>query len=365
MDYKKRALKLAQGISAKDQIGCVMITSLPNLRYFFNYSGVSFERFSCGLLTKDGTKTALIVPKLDEAKAEKSAAQNIHSWSDSEGYSGALESAISDLGITGNVVGCELGITLAQMNALKANTGASNFIPITEEISRLRIIKDEEEIEDVRKTARALGTAYKHLADSMHPGDAEIEVGLEIQRFLAKKVAEVSFCAVQSGSNSAIPHAQVSSKKIKRGDMIVVDVSCSSESGYFADFTRTFVAGKPSENQKKIYELVKKAQAAALKVAGAGKVVEEVDKAARNVIAKEGFGEYFIHRTGHGLGLEVHEPPWINDGNLDKLERGMIFTIEPGIYLPGKFGVRIEDNVVIDKEGATNITPLSHELVEI
>ncbi len=365
MDRRKRALKLGERLVVKDNIDCVALTSPPSLRYFFNYRGESFERFCCGLFSKDGSKSALIVPRLDRAKAEKSTADMVSTWTDSEGYSGAFTSAVKDLGVGTKIVGAELSITMAQMDSFRSTLGTSNFVGITEEISGLRMIKGAEEIESIRKTARILSSAFRNVKESLRPGKQESEVALEIRKFLANHGAkEVDFCAVQSGKNSAIPHAQASRKEMEKGDMVVLDISCTNGEGYFADFTRTFVIGKASERQKQVYSMVKEAQYAGCKAAMAGSSVQDVDRAARSVIRNAGYGDYFFHRTGHGLGLEVHEPPWIMEGNEQELERGMVFTVEPGIYLPGRFGVRIEDNLIVGKRMATNITLLSHELIE-
>ncbi len=366
MDYKKRAIRIGERLVVKDHVNCVALTSLPNLRYFFDYSGESFERFCCGLLTRDGSKSALVVPRLDRAKAEKSAADTVYSWADSEGYAGALTSAVRDLGIKGRTIGVELGITLGQMDSFRSSLGTSDFVGITEETSGLRLIKDEEEVESLKRTARVLSSAYRKMPEFLLEGKREVEASFEIKQFLMSKGAEgVDFCAVQSGKNSAIPHSQPGRKKMEKGDMIVVDISCTNREGYFADFTRTFVVGKASERQKQVYSIVKKAQSQGCKAAMAGSSAQDVDRASRSVIEKEGYGEYFFHRTGHGLGLEVHEAPWIRGDNEQELERGMVFTVEPGVYLPGRFGVRIEDNLVVGKSKAANITPLSHDLIEI
>ncbi len=366
MDCKKRALRLSEKVAPKDQIDCVAITSQPNLRYFFNYIGESFERFSCGLLTKDGSRSALVVPMLDKAKAENSEADEVFSWTDSEGYAGALNAALKELQIRGHVIGCELSITLGQMDSFKSSRGTSNFVAITEEISSLRLIKEEEEIESAKKTARILAGAYRRVPEFIHAGKKEAEVGSEIKEYLANHGADnIDFCAVQSGKNSAIPHAEVSQKRIERGDIIVIDISCTNSSGYFADFTRSFVLGDANQKQTSVYSIVQEAQSQACSGAVVGSMAQDIDRTARSIIGKAGFADYFVHRVGHGLGLEVHEPPWMNEGNEQELERGMIFTVEPGIYLMCKFGVRIEDDLIMGKRRAESITALSHDLIEI
>lgn len=366
LNYQKRASKLAERVAGKGPLNFVAITTLPSLRYFFNYEGNSYERFCCGILTEDPERNALVVPKLDEQKAEKSAAKSVYAWTDSEGYSKALLSAMLDLKLEGAIIGCELGLNLGQMDSFKAAAGTSTFTAVTEEISSLRQVKDAEELTAIRESAKILAKAYKAIPEILQKGKSESAAAFEIRRFLLEKgSATVDACLVQSGSNSSIPHSEPGSKKIAAGDMIVVDVSCTNASGYFSDFTRTYVMGNAKKEQETVYDAVKKGQADGVTAAVSGRSAEEVDRAARSSIDSSGYGRYFIHRTGHGLGLEVHEPPWINEGNREELERGMVFTVEPGIYVPGKFGVRIEDDVIIEKDAASNITSISHELVKL
>jgi Xaa-Pro aminopeptidase len=366
LDYAKRSSRIVEKVGSKGPVDFIAVTTMPSLRYFFNYAGNSYERFCCGIIADGGDKTALVVPKLDEQKAEKSVAKNVYAWTDGEGYSKALVSAVSDLNLSGSHIGCELGISLGQMDSFKDSLGAANFTALSDEITSLRQLKDQSEIEALRESARILARAYKAIPEFLRKGVTESSVAFDIKRELTERGAQgLGAGLVQSGSNSAIPHSEPSSRKIGKGDMVVIDISCSAEAGYVADFTRTYVIGKPTKLQTDVYAAVKRAQAVGVQSSISGCSAEEVDSATRAVIAKAGYGEQFVHRTGHGLGLEVHEPPWINRGNSQELERGMVFTIEPGIYLPGKFGVRIEDNVVIEKKTASNLTALSHDLVEI
>ena len=336
------------------------------MRYFLNYVGKAFERFSCGLLSEDGTKSALVVPMLDLEKAKKSSSDQVFSWTDTEGYEGALRSAVKFLNSKTRRIGIEETITFGKIEQFKSVLGACEFLPISIEASNLRLIKTEEEIKSTKDAARKLGRVYKSLPEIIRKGKTESEIGLEIVKLMYdQKLEPDEPPLIQSGPNSAIPHSTISQRVLRKGDMIVVDSSCPNGDGYYADFTRAFVLGKPNEKQKEVYEIVKSAEAAGVEESASGKSAQEVDRKTRSIIAKAGYGKYFFHRTGHGLGLEVHEAPYIKEGNSNNLENGMVFTIEPGIYLPGKFGVRIEDNVVIEKGKAKNLTTLSHELIEI
>ena len=347
------------------EVSTCCITAVPDLKYFFDYSGVSFERFCCGLISAENEKRALVVPKLDEAKAEKSAAGQVFAWRDSDGYAASFSKALDYLGVRGSNFGCEDSLTLSFMNSVRKVKPEAQFVSVSDKISRLRAIKDEEEIKAIRKSAKRLALAYDRLPKLLKVGKKESEVGFELRKFLSEEDVSLDFCAVQAGANSAIPHYETGSKKIKKGDLVLVDLSSTDQSGYFADFTRTYSIGAPSKKQRDVYDAVQQGQRDARAVAGPGVPAKTVDAAARETIEGEGYGDQFIHRTGHGLGLDVHELPWITGDSAEKLQEGMVFTIEPGVYLPGKFGVRIEDDVVVTASGIENLTKLDHALIEI
>jgi Xaa-Pro dipeptidase len=345
--YRNRIKSLAKLV--RDGYSFYLIASESNLRYFFGYAGRSFERFSCGLISSDGEKSAIIVPELDRKKAEQSFAQMILSWTDNETYKPALNKAVSELAIEEGTIGCEDSLTLGMMESLKVVLPGIRFRSVSKAIERLRMKKDEFELRLVRNASRILVTCYSMAEKLIKPGVRECNVANSIKNFLlAQGAKSVNFCAIQSGRNGVIPHLESTPKRIERGDMVIVDVSMTSNDGYFADLTRTYSVGKASSLQREIYETVKAAQCVAFKEARIGTPSDLVDRSARRVIEEAGYGKFFIHRTGHGLGLDVHEPPWISHGNKEKLANGMVFTIEPGIYLPRKFGVRIEDDVAIE-----------------
>ena len=307
--------------------------------------------------------SALVIPSLDKGKAELSSAEAIFPWTDDEGYKGALVNAMRHVRSKGKVIGSELALNLGQMDQFKSALDTTNFVAISEEISSLRQIKDQEEIELTKKAAKVLSTTYKEIPDIIREGQSEAEASHNIRLSLIKKGAyEIDFCAVQSGENSAVPHSQVTQRKIKKGDIIVIDITCTNRDGYYSDFTRTFVVGKPTREKEKVYEVVREAQRLGREACVSGAQIKEIDQAAREKITKAGYGKYFTHRTGHGLGLDVHEAPWIRGDNEHELERDMIFTVEPGVYLQGKFGIRIEDDIVMQKKTGENITLLGHEL---
>lgn len=367
LDYEKRKENLIRKLRKQTaKVDCVLITSLPNLTYFFNYAGASFERFCGGFLSLNDGKSSLVIPKLDEGKSNSSSVDEVFTWTDSEGYKGALERALKSIGGKSSTFGCEDLVTLNQMEEMKAVRAQAKFRSVTQPISEMRLIKSDEEIAALRGSAQKLGKGYEKIPSILKAGMTEIDVAYEIKRSLSDEgLPSVDFCGVQSGADSAVPHSLTSKKKLSPGDMVVIDIAATDELLYYADFTRTFCVGRASEEQRKVYEIVKEAQSIGVGASIPGRAPKLIDKQVREIIQKSGYGKYFVHRTGHGLGLEVHEPPWINSGNSSKVKPGMVFTVEPGIYLPGKFGVRIEDNVVITSEGNENLTRVTHDLIEV
>jgi Xaa-Pro dipeptidase len=224
-------------------------------------------------------------------------------------------------------------------------------------IRELRKVKDEEEIEFMRKAAELTSEGMRVAYETLAAGMREYEVAAGIEYAMRKQGSQgTAFeTIVASGACSAFPHGGCSDKKIRKGDLVVVDVGATYKS-YHSDMTRTFVAGKPSEKQKKLYKTVKTAQDKAFEVVKPNVKAADVDAAARKVIADAGFGGCFVHGLGHGVGLEVHEPPTLSPDSKDVLAAGNVVTVEPGVYLVGYGGIRIEDTVLVQRNGAEKLT---------
>ena len=232
-------------------------------------------------------------------------------------------------------------------------------------VEALRMVKDPQEIEYMRKAGELTSEGMKVAYDAVKPGAKEYEVAAEIEYAMRKRGAgPTAFeTIVASGACSAFPHGGCSGREIREGDLVVVDIG-ATYNYYCSDMTRTLTAGKPSAKQHKIFETVKTAQLNAFKAIKAGVSVAEVDAAARKVIDAAGFGEYFVHRLGHGVGLEIHEPPSLNTGSKNVLAAGNVVTDEPGIYVPRFGGVRIEDTVLVQRGGAEKFTVGPYSLTE-
>jgi Xaa-Pro aminopeptidase len=225
--------------------------------------------------------------------------------------------------------------------------------PADDTLQGVREIKEADELELIKKSASILSKAILKVPDVLKAGMTEKELARFILEDAMESGADEVDPMVQSGARAADPHSETSSRKIRRGESVVVDV-VSSYGGYAADITRTFVLGNESSVEK-AYESVLASQVKAIDNAVVGVTTGTVDAAARNSLKKEGLAKYFIHRTGHGLGLEVHEAPFIVSGGRERLESGMVFTVEPGVYIPGRLGVRIEDDIAISKTGRCDV----------
>ncbi|MHC0039506.1 M24 family metallopeptidase [Pseudoneobacillus sp. C159] len=227
----------------------------------------------------------------------------------------------------------------------------------------IRMIKDEQEIRYLQEAVSYCDQAFEHILTFIRPGMTEKEVGLELEFFMRKAGAEgiKANHVIASGERASLPHGQATDRVIGIGDFVKMDFGARVK-GYYSDFTRTVVVGEPSQKQVEIYEIVKMAQLAALKEIGPGKVCADLDEVARSIIRDAGYGENFGHSLGHSIGLAVHEKPTMRKGDQTVLQPGMVITVEPGIYIPGFGGVRIEDFVVITEDGFRNLTKATKEL---
>jgi len=265
-------------------------------------------------------------------------------------------------------VGVESGrMRFLELSLLQAAGGETLFEAADTILARLRMQKDAYEIEQMRAAVQIAQKAVLATLSVIKPGMSEREIAAELtmQIYRNGSDAELPFNPIVSaGPNGANPHATPTNRLLVPGDLLVIDWGASTN-GYFSDLTRTFAIGDVDPELTHIVEVVCEANAVAREIAAPGVSAGNVDQAARQVIEKAGYGEFFIHRTGHGLGMETHEPPYIRSGNALVLEPGMTFTIEPGIYLPGKNGVRIEDDMVITDRGAESLSDLPRQLQQI
>ena len=253
--------------------------------------------------------------------------------------------------------------TVSWYHEICAQLPQAEFLDLGQTLNRQREIKDAEEIENIRQAQRVTDDAFAYILSFIRPGMEELEIKAELEYFMAKQGCENSFgTIVASGPNSSMPHAQPSHRKVQAGDFITMDFGCKFN-GYCSDMTRTIALGTVSDDMKKIYEIVLEAQKRTLDKIHPGMICNNVDYIARGYIDEMGYGDCFEHGLGHSFGLMIHEDPRFSPSCEDVLRPGMSLSVEPGIYLPGKFGVRIEDTICITEDGFENFTASPKELI--
>ena len=318
------------------------------------------------LVLVPGGKDSFFLPELELPSASAvlgDDACRYFTYTDEGGYAGALKAMVRDLGMDRGTVGIEfMAMRFFEYNLLKETAPRVTFTDMEPLIDELRVIKDEEEIRRLRKAAGITDIALEEALKIIRPGLTEQDVLNEMMIQLLRAGSQEPFKTqiVVSGPRSAFPHSKASERKIQEGDIVMIDTG-ATYMGYPCDLTRTFALGHISDEMKKVYETVEAANAAVVRLKRPF-TAEQVDKAARDVIESAGYGKYFIHRTGHGLGIGGHEAPSIVRGNKLELQTGMTFTDEPGIYLPGVGGVRVEDDVVVTEDGLAYLTHFPREL---
>jgi Xaa-Pro dipeptidase len=319
------------------------------------------------LLAARGAAPALILPDLEFSKASLSSIPlECFSYNDDPvSWQNAFKEAAKALPLKHAKIGVEpTHLRILELNHLQAALPDAKLTPAESSLGILRIHKDKDEVEAMRAAARIAQEALLAILPLIGPGLSEqaIAAELTIQLLRAGAQPDLPFTPiVASGPNSANPHATPGERRLQSGDLILIDWG-AAVNGYCSDITRTFVIGKTDPEMGKIARVVLEANQAGFAAAMPGAPAAAVDQAARSVIDSAGYGAFFTHRTGHGLGMEGHEAPYIYDGSAVTLQPGMTFTIEPGIYLPGRGGVRIEDDIVITESGAEQLTDLPREL---
>lgn len=353
----KRVDKL-QSIRESKNIDCILVFKPENRLYFSNFSG------STGyvILTKNKNIFATDFRYIEQAKEECKDFEIVELNKDYTIYNLLNKLDISTLGVEDDYV------TMQFINSLQSDLVKFELLGVSEIIGNLRKIKYNEEIELISKAAQITDDAFSHILNIIKPGMTEREVALELEYFMKKNGASgPSFnIIVASGKRSSLPHGVASDKVIEIGDLVTIDMGCIYK-GYCSDMTRTLVIGKANSKQKEIYNTVLNAQNEALNSIKPGMLCFDLDKIARDIIADNGYGKYFGHGLGHGVGLEVHENPRLSPLDISKvpLEEGMIITDEPGIYIPDFGGVRIEDLVLVTKEGFEVLSKSTKELIEL
>lgn len=349
-------------------IDAMMIGPSSDLEFLVDYHAHACERLNCLVLLQDRSFFH-IVPLInaEEAKDKYPQDARVYVWSDGEGFLDTVKKSFKDHGLSEKTIGVNEAIRGIDVIDFQ-NMLDANFINGHEMMENFRIIKSPSDIDNMKKAAALADKVMVAMKTFIKPGMLESEVTDEIKRlYKAYGSQGISFDPiVATGKNSSMPHYNAGSSRIEIGDTIVVDCGCRVNN-MCSDTSRTFFMGPPSDKQREIYEICKSATLAAQSFARAGVTSGEVDKQARQIIEAKGYGAYFLNRTGHGIGFSVHEAPYIKPESPQVLGEGMAFSIEPGIYLPKTFGMRVE-NIVLIEEGkgvSLNHSPIAIEDVTI
>ncbi len=331
-----------------------------NMLYLLGFAPHADERVCLLLVTPNDV--CMVVPGLnrEEVGAHMDNIEMV-SWEDVDGPQAALRQALDARKFT--TIAFDGGTRADFLMHLQANIGRARVTFVDTLIAPLRERKSAEEIEILAQAAKQADLAMQAAVNTCRVGATEAEVAWAAEGAFRRNGAEVvDFTIVGAGANGAFPHHHSSTTKLQKGDAVVIDIGATYR-GYKSDITRMVHLGKPTQEFTKAYEAVLSANDRAMSAVRPGVRAEEIDRAARSVLESADLGPYFTHRTGHGLGLDGHETPWIMKGNATVLEEGMVFSIEPGVYFPGKFGIRIEDIVVVTANGVRNLTGFDHALV--
>ena len=356
-------LETLHRISEGAQVDAVALIPGANLH---TLTGIEFHLMERPLVTffAPGKTSVAVVPALEAARlAECPIPFEIFPWEDADGPRAAFAAAAGALKLRGT-----LGVEGLRMRVMEARLIEEFFLearlqPLDEALAELRLRKDTEALAAIREAIRISEQALEATLAQVHPGMTEREIAsvLTIEQLKRGGGKHPFEPIVLSGPQSALPHGEPGDRVVQAGEPLLIDFGTTAR-GYASDITRTFSVGQPSPRLQEIYEIVRAANEAGRQTAGPGVPAQEVDRAARRVIEQAGYGPYFTHRTGHGLGLEAHEAPSIVEGNTLLLDVGMVFTVEPGIYLPEVLGVRIEDDLVITPDGAESLTTFPRTL---
>ncbi|MDN3292482.1 Xaa-Pro peptidase family protein [Streptomyces ficellus] len=363
-DYRAR---MARAVDAAADAGLdgLVIAPGPDLVYFTGYQLTATTERLTALVLVPGKDPVLVVPTLeapDAARAPGAEALGLRDWTDG---TDPYDVTAPLLG-TGRRYGISDNAWAMHLLGLQRRLPDTSYTALTEALPMLRAVKDAHELARLEAAGAAADAAYREILKVRFAGRKETDIAADLAALLKHfGHSQVDFTVVGSGPNGANPHHEAGDRTIEPGDMVVLDFG-GLKHGYGSDTSRTVHVGEPTAEERRVHDVVREAQQAGFEAVKPGAACQDVDRAARAVITEAGYGEHFIHRTGHGIGVTTHEPPYIIEGEQQPLVPGMCFSVEPGIYLRGRFGVRIEDIVTVTEDGGRrfNTTPREPAIVE-
>lgn len=346
------------------EIAALVVAPGPDLRYLTGYDALALERPTLLIVRRDAGP-AMVAPRLERARVELEVLVgdvDIHTYGESD----------DALALAGGLIAVPEGASIAvgdqmwtafALGLQKALPGRE-WRPASEALAPLRAVKDQSEVARLAAVGRAIDAVHRRVPDVLRAGRRERDVGRDLAAMIREEHDAVSFVIVAAGPNSASPHHEPGDRIIERGDVVVVDIGGTLD-GYCSDMTRTYAVGHAPDGFDDAYAILEHAQAAAVAAVRPGVTAGTIDAAARDVLGAAGLGEAFVHRTGHGIGIETHESPWILAGSDVELVAGMTFSVEPGFYLEGRFGARIEDIVAVSTDGVVPLNVVDRRLVVV
>ncbi|PWJ05862.1 peptidase M24 family protein [Streptomyces sp. NWU49] len=371
-DYRARMERAARQ-AAEAGLAGLLVAPGPDLVWLTGYTPTAVTERLTLLVLAAGRDPVLVVPTLEAPDAERAPgarALTLRDWTDGEDPY-AVTAALLDTegllrgpkGVGGALLGISDNTWALHLLGLQKALPGTSYASLTEALPMLRAVKDAAELDLLAAAGAAADAAFEEIRQVAFAGRRESDVAADLAALLRRfGHSQVDFTIVASGPNGANPHHEVGDRVIERGDMVVLDFG-GLKDGYGSDTSRTVHVGEPTDEERRVHDLVREAQEAGFRAVRPGVACQEVDRAARAVIADAGYGEYFIHRTGHGIGVTTHEPPYMIEGEERPLVPGMCFSVEPGVYLPGRFGVRIEDIVTVTGDGGRRLNNTAREMV--
>ena len=364
MTDNQRLLR-AQQAARSAGVDAMFITPGPDLRYLVGYDAVALERLTCLVVPAAGAPV-LVVPALEVLAAQASGVEaqgvGLRAWQETEDPWAMVARLVPGAGR----VAVDDHMWAVQVLRARQALPTAEQIAAGSILQNLRMVKDDAEVQALTAAGAAIDWVHAQVPRLLRPGRTEREVGSDIaELILAAGHVQVDFVIVASGPNGASPHHAVSDRVLQPGDAVVVDIGGTMPTGYCSDCTRTYALGDPGAEYRERYAVLQQAQALAVAGVRPGPTCASIDAIARDHLTKAGMGEFFIHRTGHGIGLETHEDPYIVVGNDRALEPGMAFSVEPGFYLAGRFGARIEDIVICTNDGVAVLNQQPRDLLVV
>lgn len=362
-DYRARMDRAVRSAADAGLAG-LLVAPGPDLVWLTGYTPTAITERLTVLVLAPGRDPVLVVPTLEAPDAEQAPgapALTLRDWTDGTDPYAVTAGLLEDrgrFGISDNTWAMHL-------LGLQRTLPGTSYAALTDALPMLRAVKDKAELDLLAAAGAAADQAFEEIRKLPFAGRRESDVGRDLAGLLRRFGHEqVDFTIVGSGPNGANPHHEVGDREIRPGDMVVLDFG-GLKDGYGSDTTRTVHVGEPTEEERRVHDVVRAAQEAGYQAVRPGAACQDVDRAARAVIADAGYGPYFIHRTGHGIGVTTHEPPYMIEGEEQPLVPGMCFSVEPGIYLPGRFGVRIEDIVTVTEDGGRRLNNTTREMVTV